>query len=414
MENPFFSVVLPTRNRAKYLSFAVGSVLNQTFRDFELVISNNDSSDNTEEIVKALDDPRVRYVKTDKTLSMDEHWDFALGHARGQFITFLGDDDAHSKIYLESIKKVVDDNAAAEIISCKMADYYYGSSGDNKKNTYSESLVTPLFTNELYIRDSAQKIRDLFIDRGLSRGKITEKVEVPQLINTVYHRHVFDKIRENSEKVFPKLLSGDYYLAVVTLSFTGNYYFLDSPLSFHGISSASTTSHISSESKGKTLKETQPELAIFHKAPLEIFTPYNFTVDAVLLAKSNLGERLDHIDLDMTGYFAEMFHQLHALELKGIDVSEETGEYFSIVEKQDPQMRKELEELVLNKRTRLVNTLRKGIYKTGLHGPLSRLRRSATKPKQIVVEGKNNGFSNIIECAGVVDHDFLRKYASRQ
>jgi GT2 family glycosyltransferase len=410
MENPFFSIVLPTRNRANYLPFAVGSVLNQTFGDFELVISNNDSSDNTEEIAKALDDPRVRYVKTDRMLSMDEHWDFALGHARGRFITFLGDDDAHSKIYLESIKKVIDDNAAAEIISCKMADYYYGSAGEN---TYSETLVTSLFTNKLFIHGSTRKIRDLFIDRGLSRGTVTEKVEVPQLINTVYHRRVFDKIREKSGQVFPKLLSGDYYLAVVTLSFTENYYYLDSPLSFHGISTASTTSHISSESKGKTLKETQPELAIFHKAPLEIFTPYNFTVDAVLLAKSDLGERLDYIDLDMTGYFAQMSHQLHALELKGIDVSEETGEYLSVVGQQEPQMRKELEGLVLNKKTRLINRLRSGIYKTGLHGPLSRLRRSATKAKQITVEGKRNGFSNIIECAGVVDNDFLRKYASR-
>jgi GT2 family glycosyltransferase len=411
MENPFFSVVLPTRNRAEYLPFAVGSVLNQTYGDFELVISNNDSSDNTEEIVKALDDPRVRYIKTDRMLSMDEHWDFALGHARGQFITFLGDDDAHSKIYLESIKKVIENNAAAEIISCKMADYYYGNSG---ANTYSESLVTALFTNELFIHDSSQKIRDLFIDRGLSRGKVTEKVEVPQLINTVYHRRVFDKIRENSGRVFPKLLSGDYYLAVVTLSFTENYYYLDSPLSFHGISPASTTSHISSESKGKTLKETQPELAIFHKAPLEIFTPYNFTVDAVLLAKSQLGERLDHIDLDMTGYFAEMFHQLHALELKGIDVSEETREYLSLVGKQEPQMRKELRELVLNKKTGLINKARIGIYRTGLHGPLSKLRQLLTKPRNLVIEGKDNGFSNIIECAGVVDNDFLRKYASQQ
>jgi glycosyltransferase involved in cell wall biosynthesis len=413
MENPYFSVVLPTRNRAKYLPFAVESVLNQTYGDFELVISNNDSSDNTEEIVKSLDDPRVRYIKTDKTLSMDEHWDFALGHARGGFITFLGDDDAHSKIYLESIKKVVDDNPAAEIISCKMADYYYGSSAENKKNTYSEALVTFLFTNELLIHNSPQKIGDLFIDRGLSRGKVAEKVEVPQLINTVYHRRVFDKIRENSGRVFPKLLSGDYYLAVVTLSFTENYYYLDSPLSFHGISPASTTSHISSESKGKTLKETQPELAIFHKAPLEIFTPYNFTVDAVLLAKSDLGERLDYIDLDMTGYFAEMFHQLHALELKGIDVSEETGEYLSLVGKQEPHMRKELEELVLNKKSRSVNKLRSGIYKTGLHGPLSKLRRLLTKPGNLVIEGKNNGFSNIIECAGILDNDFLLKYASR-
>ena len=117
----------------------------------------------------------------------------------------------------------------------------------------------------------------------------------------------------------------------------------------------------------------------------------------------------------MTGYFAEMFHQLHALELKGIDVSEETREYLSIVEKQEPQMRKELEELVLNKRTRLINKLRSGIYKTGLHGPLSRLRQSADEAEtNSGHEGKSNGFSNIIECAGIVDNDFLLKYANQQ
>lgn len=413
MGKPFFSVVLPTRNRAGFLPFAIRSILSQTFGDFELIVSNNDSADNTEEIVRAIDDPRLRYIKTERALSLYEHWEFALEHAVGEYVTFLGDDDAHSKIYLESIEKIITENAA-KMISCKMADYYYGGANGTKRRLYSESLVSDLFTNKLFVYDSKERIKDLFIDRRLVPGEISRRVEIPQLINTVYHRSVFDRVRENIGSVFPKILSVDYYLAVVTLNFTESYYYLDSPLAFHGISSESTTSSITRQTRGKTLKDTQPELAVFQKVPMELLTPYNFTVDAVLLAKSHLDGYLDYVNVDMTGYFVEIFRQLHALELNGIDISEETKEYASLVKKQDPERQKELERLVLNRKTRFINLLRRDIHRAHLRAPLARLRRWLTSPKNIVLEGKLNGFSNIIECAEIVDNNFLLKYADRQ
>ena len=160
----FFSIVLPTLNRADYIYFAIQSVLNQTFGDFELIISDNSSTDNTEQVIRGFTDKRISYVKTEKTLPMYESWEFALGQASGEYITFLGDDDAHSTIYLESLKKVIDEHNV-KIVSCRMADYYY----QNSDNYKSESLTTHPFSNKLLIYDSRQLIKDIYIDSRLCK-----------------------------------------------------------------------------------------------------------------------------------------------------------------------------------------------------------------------------------------------------
>jgi len=61
MKNPKVSVILPTFNRAAYLPDAIESVLCQTFRDFELVIVDDGSTDNTRQIVQMYPDKRIRY-----------------------------------------------------------------------------------------------------------------------------------------------------------------------------------------------------------------------------------------------------------------------------------------------------------------------------------------------------------------
>lgn len=54
-QNPFFRLLLPTRNRATILQSALRSCIAQTFENFEIVVSNNCSEDNTEEVVKQLE-----------------------------------------------------------------------------------------------------------------------------------------------------------------------------------------------------------------------------------------------------------------------------------------------------------------------------------------------------------------------
>ena len=406
-KKPFFSVVLPTLNRADYLAWAIQSVLNQTFEDFELIVSDNSSTDNTEAVVKSFSDKRIRCVKTEKTLPMYESWEFALGCAKGDYVTFLGDDDAHSAIYLESLRKVIDERDA-RIVSCRMANYYY----QNLDRYKSESLTTPPFSNKLLIYDSRALIKDIYIDSRLCRGIPENKFQLPQLINTAYHKSVFSGIKNNLGRVFPRVLASDFYLAVAALSFTDKYYYLDSPLSFHGISPESTTASITNEPKGANLKKTQPELAAFKKVPLNVFTPYNFVADALMLVKFDLADKLDCFELDLTGYFVNIYYCLHQLELEGHDISEEKKEFYSVVSRQESSVQTKVNSIISNKKNRLKNKLRLRFHKHVIYQLLRDLRHF-NRYKMLVLEGKKMGFDNIAECARFVGYNFLNTYKTK-
>ena len=65
MQTPFFSIVIPTFNRAKVLNRAIKSVINQTFSNWEALIIDNSSIDNTASVVNSFKDPRIKFYKID-------------------------------------------------------------------------------------------------------------------------------------------------------------------------------------------------------------------------------------------------------------------------------------------------------------------------------------------------------------
>jgi glycosyltransferase involved in cell wall biosynthesis len=94
MDTPYFSVLLPTKNRAGLLPYAIGSLRDQSFRDFEVVVADNDDTTATAEMfyggLGAVIDPRFRYLRTGG-LWMSENWEAALAQARGQYVYVMED-----------------------------------------------------------------------------------------------------------------------------------------------------------------------------------------------------------------------------------------------------------------------------------------------------------------------------------
>jgi hypothetical protein len=70
MGAPFFSIVMPTRNRASLLSLAVRTAVMQSFDDFEIIVSDNHSEDGTQQAVAPFISSRVKYVRTPQVLAM--------------------------------------------------------------------------------------------------------------------------------------------------------------------------------------------------------------------------------------------------------------------------------------------------------------------------------------------------------
>src|SRR5204863_7515060 len=85
--------VIPTRERAETLQYSLRTCVEQGFDDYEIVVCDNCSSPATREVVEACTSPRVRYVRADRPLAMSANWELAVSHARGEYVTVLGDDD---------------------------------------------------------------------------------------------------------------------------------------------------------------------------------------------------------------------------------------------------------------------------------------------------------------------------------
>lgn len=89
---PQVSVIIPAYNAGKYLAETINSVLAQSYTDFEIIISDDGSTDNTEAISKSYNDPRIKY-KQQKNSGVSAARDNGAEHASGKYLAFLDADD---------------------------------------------------------------------------------------------------------------------------------------------------------------------------------------------------------------------------------------------------------------------------------------------------------------------------------
>lgn len=101
MENELVSIIMPTYNCAKFIKETIQSVLNQTYENWELVIVDDCSNDNTEEIVESFNDKRIKYHKLEKNSGAAVARTTAMKMAIGNYMAFLDSDDLWKKEKLE-------------------------------------------------------------------------------------------------------------------------------------------------------------------------------------------------------------------------------------------------------------------------------------------------------------------------
>ena len=89
---PLVSVILPSFNHAAFVGEAVQSVLDQTFRDLELIVVDDASSDETADVVASIHDPRLTLIRLSENRAVHAR-NLALSQARGQYVAFQNSDD---------------------------------------------------------------------------------------------------------------------------------------------------------------------------------------------------------------------------------------------------------------------------------------------------------------------------------
>jgi glycosyltransferase involved in cell wall biosynthesis len=126
---PLVSVVIPAYNRAALLGRAVNSVLEQSFQDFEILIVDDGSTDNTAEVVQGFEDPRIRYIRHAKNAGEAAARNTGIHAARGQYVAFLDSDDYWLAGKLELQVRVLEADEA--MYSC--STQYYEIKGSRRK-----------------------------------------------------------------------------------------------------------------------------------------------------------------------------------------------------------------------------------------------------------------------------------------
>lgn len=104
-----FSIIVPTYNRENYLFKCIDSVLDQTYDNFELIIVDDGSTDNTEKLVKKYKDKRIKYFKNENH-GIGYSRNFGLDKAKGDYIFFLDSDDYLNEDMLEKVSNLINKN----------------------------------------------------------------------------------------------------------------------------------------------------------------------------------------------------------------------------------------------------------------------------------------------------------------
>ena len=104
------SIIVPTYNRAHLVTQTIDSILAQTVKDFELIVVDNESTDNTEEVIKSYTDRRIRYFRHQNNGLVAVNRNYGISEANGEYIAFCDDDDLWMPEKLERQIRLLDLN----------------------------------------------------------------------------------------------------------------------------------------------------------------------------------------------------------------------------------------------------------------------------------------------------------------
>ena len=119
MSSPKFSVIIPTYNRGYMIMPTLESLFKQSFKDFEIIVVDNCSTDNTEEVLKPLiDTGKIKFIKHDKNYERAKSRNTGMDNAQGEFVTFLDSDDFLYENCLKKAMEFATSNSDKKIFHC--------------------------------------------------------------------------------------------------------------------------------------------------------------------------------------------------------------------------------------------------------------------------------------------------------
>lgn len=223
---PFLSILIPTRNRAAYLKYAIQSALNIPADDIEIIVSENFSSDNSLEVCNSFSDPRLKVIRPESPLPMHENWELLLRESRGEWVTFVGDDDAVMKHCVSHLKYLCDKYPRAEAVVSSKAYYFW----DGTQKAYGGQSASFIFTLGAVWRDSKKQLQQCL-------DGILDYRSLPQMYSGGFQRRsLINRIFRAQNGQYFRSVTPDAYSALMAGIFTYRYLETGVPMVWGGTS----------------------------------------------------------------------------------------------------------------------------------------------------------------------------------
>lgn len=248
-QSPLVSILIPTYNRAEYLEAAIESALAQTYSNFELIIHDDASTDNTSQILRPFrSHPRVRIIRTARNHGMIGGWNYLQAQANGEYLKFLASDDLLEPDCLTLLVRAALKHPQTALVTCQRRFI----------NSEGQLIKLMRFAAQDTIVPGIEHAR--LILSALRENKIGEPTAV------LYPRKLVE-LAGGYDPDFTQFADFEYWLRLLQF---GDLVYLDQPLCSFRLHEGSSTSSVIRE--GKFIPEIFRLIAKYYHDPRFVST----------------------------------------------------------------------------------------------------------------------------------------------
>lgn len=339
MKNPFFSIVIPTKNRSFLVKYALESVLNQTFKDYEVIVVDNDDSNDTYEVISKYSSDKIKYIRTGN-LNMADNWEMGVSAAKGRFVTILEDKQAFKLHALDEIYSSIE-KYKGEVVT-----WIFDGFHDDEK-----------FINRIYGSGKESIVKtEKILEMMRTESFVYKQCPLPRAINAFISSEILAKIKSKLKgKIFFQI-APDYGLAFSVLALSDSVIHIERALSVFGSPNIGTgASGLKRSELAKTfqkdyIKKYGSEEIFYNAVPIKsswisfstIWNDYNNT-------RERLGGNLISMPMSKPNYYFTCLNELKILENNGNDISVELAAYKKAFDNEPVEVKEKLAQLLNGK-----------------------------------------------------------------
>jgi len=300
MNQPFFSIVLPTKNRPELLRDAISSVLWQNFDDYELIVSDNFNDQRTYEVVADFKgDRHLKYIRTDSELNMPDHWEWATLQAIGQYILVLPDRSVLKQGTLKIISDLIKASGEAAVYAWRWSLF------DDKRNIiFGDAIVYPGDFRSVKI------VKSESIARSFLASQKNYLYVLPRGLNSCYRFDVAKDIRVSYGRLFMPV-APDLSSSLLLLSQVDDIYYIDQSLFLsQGLGVSSGGQHVLSTTAATQYLRTLGDFDPYSYVPIKAPIVENVVFNEFLRFQSLAGGNLKNLKINWVEYFVRCYGEL--------------------------------------------------------------------------------------------------------